>query len=82
MSTMTISLPEDLKEFVDRRVRSEGYGNSSDYVRELIRRDRDRARFRQYLLDGIEAKPLGRMDVDYFAALRNSPGLTYVGKLE
>lgn len=70
MSTMNISLPEELKTFVDHRIRDEGYGSSSEYMRELIRRDRDRTQFRQYLLDGIEAKPVGRMDAAYFAALR------------
>jgi antitoxin ParD1/3/4 len=70
MSTMNISRPDELKEFVDHRVRSEGCGSSSEYMRELIRRDRDCAQFRQYLLDGIDAKPVGRMDAAYFAKLR------------
>lgn len=70
MSTMNISLPDELKDFVDSRIRSEGYGSSSEYMRELIRRDRDRAQFRQYLLDGVQSKPAGRMDAAYFAALR------------
>ncbi|HSS07599.1 MAG TPA: ribbon-helix-helix protein, CopG family [Rhodanobacteraceae bacterium] len=70
MSTMNISLPDDLKAFVDHRIQNEGYGSSSEYMRELIRRDRDRIQFRQYLLEGIEAKPVGRMDTTYFAALR------------
>ncbi|MBS0214062.1 MAG: ribbon-helix-helix protein, CopG family [Proteobacteria bacterium] len=70
MSTMNISLPDELKDFVDHRIRSEGYGSSSEYMRELIRRDRDRTRFRQYLLDGVQSKPVGRMDAAYFAALR------------
>ena len=39
-------------------------------MRELIRRDRDRVQFRQYLLEGIAAKPAGRMDKAYFAELR------------
>ncbi len=69
---MNISLPDDLKSFVDHRISTEGYGSSSEYMRELIRRDRDRAEFRQYLLDGVNAKPLGRMDADYFAALRKT----------
>jgi antitoxin ParD1/3/4 len=69
MSTMNISLPDDLKSFVDNRIRSEGYGSSSEYMRELIRRDRDRAQFRQYLLKGFAA-PAGRMDDTYFASLR------------
>lgn len=70
MSTMNISLPGELKVFVDRRIQAEGYGSSSEYMRELIRRDRDRVQFRQYLLDGIDSKPLGRMDAAYFAGLR------------
>ena len=72
MSTMNISLPDELKAFVDHRIESEGYGSSSEYMRELIRRDRDRVQFRQYLLDGVESKPAGRMDAAYFAALRKS----------
>lgn len=70
MSTMNISLPDELKVFVDHRIQTEGYGSSSEYMRELIRRDRDRVQFRQYLLDGIDAKPVGRMDATYFARLR------------
>lgn len=70
MSTMNISLPDELKAFVDHRIQTEGYGSSSEYMRELIRRDRDRAQFRQYLLDGVDAKPIGRMDAAYFAGLR------------
>jgi len=70
MSTMNISLPDELKVFVDHRVQAESYGSSSEYMRELIRRDRDRVQFRQYLLDGVDAKPVGRMDAVYFSALR------------
>ena len=67
MSTMNISLPEELKAYVDIRIKADGFGSSSEYMRELIRRDRDRERFRQYLLDGIASKPAGRMDAAYFA---------------
>ena len=67
---MNISLPDELKEFVDHRIESEGYGSSSEYMRELIRRDRDRVQFRQYLIEGIRAKPAGRMDKAYFTNLR------------
>jgi putative addiction module CopG family antidote len=38
MSTMNISLPDSLKAFVDEQVSQRGYGTSSEYVRELIRR--------------------------------------------
>lgn len=42
MSTMNISLPDTLKSFVDEQVSARGYGTSSEYVRELIRMDRER----------------------------------------
>ena len=42
MSTMNISLPDTLKNFVDEQVSQRGYGTSSEYVRELIRKDQDR----------------------------------------
>lgn len=37
MTTLTISLPDSLKEFVDTEVRTKGYGNVSEYVRGLLR---------------------------------------------
>lgn len=43
-------LPDSLKSFVDESVASRGYGTSSEYVRELIRRDRDRLQLRALLL--------------------------------
>jgi antitoxin ParD1/3/4 len=42
MGTMNVSLPDSLKEFVDEQVERRGYGTSSEYIRELIRRDHDR----------------------------------------
>ena len=67
---MNISLPDDLKTYVDLRITSDGYGTSSEYLRELIRHDRDRQQFRQYLLDGMNGPAAGAMDAAYFAALR------------
>ncbi|PZU94292.1 MAG: type II toxin-antitoxin system ParD family antitoxin [Chelatococcus sp.] len=42
MATMTISLPEAMKRWVEGRSEDGRYGNSSDYVRDLIRRDQER----------------------------------------
>ena len=39
MGTMNISLPAALKSFVDDQVERRGYGTSSEYVRDLIRKD-------------------------------------------
>lgn len=67
---MNISLPENLKHFVDQQVTDRGYGTSSEYVRELIRHDQDRQRLRGLLLEGASSAPGNPVDDDYFAALR------------
>ena len=43
MATMNISLPDPMKSWVEEQAQSGRYSNSSDYVRDLIRRDRERA---------------------------------------
>ena len=42
MGTMNISLPDPMKAWVEEQAKSGRYANSSDYVRDLIRRDRAR----------------------------------------
>ncbi len=42
MQTMNISIPEQLKEFVDDQVGSGRYSSVSEYVRDLIRDDEKR----------------------------------------
>ena len=71
MTTMNISLPATLKEFVDQQVTTAGYGTSSEYVRQLIRRDQDRCRLRNLLLEGAQPPPTGIRDPNCFASLRS-----------
>lgn len=70
MATMNISLPDALKAFVDEQVVGRGYGASSEYVRELIRRDQDRHHLRALLLDGAASAPAAPADDAYFDGLR------------
>jgi antitoxin ParD1/3/4 len=70
MSTMNISLPDALKTFVDEQVNQRGYGTSSEYVRELIRKDQDRQHLRGLLLAGAVSAPAAPADADYFESLR------------
>lgn len=70
MSTMNISLPDSLKAFVDEQVRQRGYGTSSEYVRELIRRDQDRLQLRNLLLSGASSAPMEPVNETYFEGLR------------
>lgn len=42
MATMNVSLPDPMKAWVESQAVSGLYGNVSDYIRELIRRDQQR----------------------------------------
>lgn len=42
MVTMTVSLPEPMKDWIDSQVSNGEYASASDYVRDLVRRDRQR----------------------------------------
>jgi len=74
MGTMNISLPDALRSFVDEQVAKRGYGTSSEYVRELIRKDQDRQRLRGLLLEGAASTPGASADAAYFRALRDRAG--------
>lgn len=70
MSTMNISLPDSLKSFVDEQVNQRGYATSSEYVRELIRKDADRLHLRGLLLAGAGSPAAAPADDTYFTSLR------------
>ena len=67
---MNVSLPEALKDFVEAQVSARGYSTSSEYVRELIRKDQDRQRLRGLLLEGAASPQVATADADYFDQLR------------
>jgi len=46
MATMNVSLPDKMKQWVEDQVQTGRYGNASDYVRDLVRRDQERAEAR------------------------------------
>lgn len=69
MATMNISLPDDLRSFVDGQVAGR-YSTSSEYVRELIRREQDRQKLRDLLLEGAASPPAGPADDAWFEDLR------------
>lgn len=70
MGTMNISLPDSLKAFVEEQRSARGYGTSSEYVRELIRKERDREHLRGLLLEGAASGPSGPADRAFFDELR------------
>ena len=55
-NTMSFALPENMRDYIDARVSNGSYGNTSEYLRELIRRDqREQAaqRLRDLIADGL-----------------------------
>lgn len=71
MATMNITLPDELKQFVDQQVTEGAYGSSSEYLRELIRKQRDVEKLRGMLLDGFRPGPSVAADDTFFADMRD-----------
>ena len=67
---MNVSLPDEMRSFVDDQVDRGGYGSTSEYVRALIRRDQERHRLRTLLLQGAASDHGPAADEQYFAGLR------------
>jgi antitoxin ParD1/3/4 len=73
MTTVTISLPESLKEFIDAEVQTKGYGNVSEYVRGLLRaaqtKDAD-TRLETLLLEGLASGKDSALTPDFWRELK------------
>ena len=57
MTTVTISLPESLRDFIAVQVKTKGYGNVSEYVRGLLREAQEREadkRLETLLLESLD----------------------------
>lgn len=74
MTTMNVSLPDTMKAWVEARARTGRFSNSSDYVRDLIRRDQDRQAaietLQSALDEGLASGPAEPFDLAAFLAAR------------
>ena len=60
MATMNVSLPDEMKAFVEEQVQRGGYSTASEYLRELIRDAQKQAaeeRLEKLLLEGLDSGP-------------------------
>ena len=60
MTSMNVSLPEELKEYVEAQTKR-GYSTPSEYVRELIRQDQKRRakdKLGAFLREGLSGDPI------------------------
>jgi antitoxin ParD1/3/4 len=72
MATMNISLPDQMKAYVEDQTRDGRYSNVSDYMRDLIRRDQARQRaldeIQAMVDESIASGPPEAFDMDDFIA--------------
>lgn len=67
MATMNISLPDQMKNWVEESVKTGLYANASDYVRDLIRQDHQKmAALRQALIEGEKSGVATEFDLEAF----------------
>lgn len=58
--TMNFALPEAMREYIDKRVAAGNYGNTSEYIRDSVRRDQEeqaKKRFRDLIEEGLASGP-------------------------
>ena len=70
MTTLNISLPEPMRDYVDQQVAQGGYSTASEYIRQLVREDQKRAakeRLEALLMEGIESGPSIEITDQYWA---------------
>ena len=61
--TMSFALPESMREYIDNRVAAGNYGNTSEYIRDLVRRDQEeqaKKRLRDLIEEGLASGPSRR----------------------
>jgi len=72
MATMNISLPHQMRDWVETRTEDGQYANNSDYVRDLIRRDRLRTEkldaLQSAITKGLNSGKLKQFDKNSFTS--------------
>ena len=79
MATMNVSLPDPMKDWVEAQTRTGRYSNAGDYVRDLIRRDQERAEkvahMQLLVTEGLESGTSDQSMGDIAQAARREAGL-------
>ncbi|MCF6302499.1 MAG: type II toxin-antitoxin system ParD family antitoxin [Devosiaceae bacterium] len=80
MATMNVSLPDPMKEWVNTQTETGRYGNASDYVRDLIRRDQEKhdkiAQLQRLINEGFESGVSNRSMDEILQAARLKAGVS------
>lgn len=70
MATMNISLPDELKAFIDQQVAEQNFMTSSEYIRSLVRKEHEAAKLKAMILEGVESGPTIPLDETYYERKR------------
>ncbi|GAB4230024.1 MAG: type II toxin-antitoxin system ParD family antitoxin [Elainellaceae cyanobacterium] len=73
MTTITISLPEPLTDYLQEQVIAGGYNTPSDYIQDLILQDQQRkAKLEALVLEGLHSGPATPMTATDWDVIRAS----------
>jgi antitoxin ParD1/3/4 len=73
MTTVTVSMPESLKQFLETEVETKGFGNVSEYIRSLLRDAQARSadtRLDALLMEGLRGDKDIRLTPEFWKELR------------
>jgi len=73
MTSLNVSLPEAMRNWIDRQVKEGGYGTASEFVREVLRearKTRARRELEEKLIEGIKSGPATPMTKADWARIR------------
>ena len=69
-TTMNISLPETLRDFIEQAVETGGYSSVSEYMRELVRQAKAEKDLEDRLLAALDSADLGPVGPEFFEGLK------------
>jgi len=73
-TTITISLPEEMRAFIEERTRAGSFASTSEFIRQLVRQEQRRAeqeRLEKKLLEGMDSGEPIRVTDEYWNKLRS-----------
>ena len=73
-TSVTISLPDDVKSFIEQRTKAGSFSSTSEFICQLVRADQKRAeqvRLEEMLVEGLDSGEPIRATDEYWQNLRN-----------
>lgn len=71
MTTMNISLPDELKLWIDQQVQKRSFASSSEYLRDLVRRQKDIEEFHGLIQEGLASGTSAQSYDDWLSDLKS-----------